>query len=206
NTSYVQPIQSTVQANYAKLNDPALKALMPQLSVTGGLLFAGVNGQGRGLYETPTNNIMPRFGLAYKLNEKTVIRAGYGIFFGFLGQRRGDVIQTGYSITTNLVPTVNGDGVTFLFPNGQTALSNPFPNILTPPGSSQGYQTNLGNAISFFNQHPQSPYNQRWELGVQRELPGGFTVDASYVGNRGTHIEITRNSHSVPNQYLSTLS
>ncbi|MBO0721630.1 MAG: TonB-dependent receptor [Blastocatellia bacterium] len=204
-TTYVQPIQSTVQANYAALNDPALKALIPQLSATGGLLFAGVNGQPRALYQTPKNNIMPRFGLAYKLNEKTVIRAGYGIFFGFLGERRGDVIQTGYSITTNLVPTLNGDGTTFLFPNGQTVLSNPFTNILTPPGSSQGYQTNLGNSISFFNQHPQTPYNQRWELGIQRELPAGFTLEVSYVGNRGTHIEISRNINTVPNQYLSTL-
>jgi hypothetical protein len=201
-TSIVQPIQSAVQAKYAALNDPTLKALMPQLSVTGGLLFAGVNGQGRGLYETPTNNIMPRFGLAYKLNDKTVIRAGYGIFFGFLGERRGDVLQTGYSITTNFVPT--GDPTDSAKITG--SLSNPFPTgILTPPGSSQGPQTNLGNAITFFNQHPLSPYNQRWELGVQRELPMGFVVDASYVGNRGTHVEITRNINTVPNQYLSTL-
>ena len=33
---------------------------------------------------------MPRFGFAYKLTDKTVVRGGYGIFFGFLGQRRGD--------------------------------------------------------------------------------------------------------------------
>ena len=196
---YVQPIQSTVQANYAKLNDAALKGDVSQLNVLGGLLFAGVNGQSRGLYETPKHNIMPRFGLAYKLNDKTVIRGGYGIFFGFLGQRRGDVVQTGYSISTNFVPTTDGATIT-------GTLSNPFPNgLLTPPGSSQGYQTNIGNAISFFNQRPLSPYNQRWELGVQRELPAGFVVEASYVGNRGTHIEINRDINAVPNRFLSTL-
>src|SRR5262249_13285501 len=100
-----------------------------------------------------------------------------------------------------------------------STLSNPFPNgILSPVGSSQGLQTNLGNAISFFNQNPETPYNQRWELGVQRELPWGFVVDVSYVGNRGTHIETCtlpstgncgstpfRNINAVPNQYLSTL-
>jgi hypothetical protein len=198
--SYVQPMQAEVQAKYAMLNDARLKAAMPQLNTLGGLLFA--NDQARGLYETPTNNIMPRFGLAFKLDDKTVIRAGYGIFFGFLGQRRGDVVQTGYSITTNFVPTGGADGAAIV-----GTLSNPFPNgILTPPGSSNGYQTNLGNTISFFNQKPLSPYNQRWELGFQRELPAGFVVDASYVGNRGTHIEITRNINAVPNQYLSTLS
>lgn len=196
---FVQPIQSTAQANYANLKDAALKADVPQLSALGGLLFASVNGQSRGLYKTPKKNIMPRFGLAYKLNDKTVIRGGYGIFFGFLGQRRGDVLQNGFSIPTNFVPTIDGATIT-------GTLSNPFPNgILNPPGSSQGSQTNVGLAISFFNQRPKSPYNQRWELGVQRELPGGIVVEASYVGNRGTHIEIGRNINSVPSRFLSTL-
>jgi Carboxypeptidase regulatory-like domain/TonB dependent receptor-like, beta-barrel len=196
---FAQPFQSTVQANYAKLNDAALKGDVPQVNVLGGLLFAGVNGQSRGLYQTPKKNFMPRLGLAFKLNDKTVIRGGYGIFFGFLGQRRGDVVQTGYSISTNFVPTTDGATIT-------GTLSNPFPNgLLTPPGSSQGLQTNVGNAISFFNQRPLSPYNQRWELGVQRELPAGFVVEASYVGNRGTHIEITRDINAVPNRFLSTL-
>ena len=38
---YVQPIQGTVQSRYAALNDPALKALVPQLNVQGGLMFVG---------------------------------------------------------------------------------------------------------------------------------------------------------------------
>src|SRR5205814_7232568 len=137
------------QAKYASLNDAALKADVPQVTALGGLLFAS-SGL-RALYETPRHNIMPRFGFAYKLNDKTVVRGGYGIFFGFLGERRGDVIQTGYSITTNFVPTTNN--VTF-----SSSLSNPFPNgILSPVGASQGLQTNLGNSISFFNQKPKTP-------------------------------------------------
>ena len=91
-SAYVQPIQATAQANYAALNDPALKALVPQLNVKGGLMFAGVDG-GSGLYTTPKNTFLPRVGLAYQLNPKTVIRAGVGLFAGFLGERRGDVIQ-----------------------------------------------------------------------------------------------------------------
>lgn len=190
---YVQPTQAAAQAKYT-----APITEVPQLKVLGGLQFAGVNG--RGLYQTPKHNFMPRFGFAYKLNDKTVLRGGYGIFFGFLGERRGDVVQTGYSITTNVVPTTNN--VTFT-----STLSNPFPNgILNPVGASQGSQTNIGNSITFFNQHPLSPYNQRWELGVQRELPGGFLVEASYVGNRSTHVEFNRDINAVPNQFLSTLA
>jgi hypothetical protein len=203
--SFVQPFQSTVQSKYAALNDAALKALVPQLTTIGGLEFAGVNGQSDGLYQTPKHNIMPRFGLAFRLNDKTVFRGGYGIFYGFLGQRRGDVIQTGFSQVTNFVPTTNQ-----LDANGHvifsSTLSNPFPNgILSPTGSSLGPQTNVGNAISFFNQHPQTPYNQRWEVDIQRELPAGFVLEASYVGNRSTHVEISRDINAVPNQFLSTL-
>jgi hypothetical protein len=47
---------------------------------------------------------------------------------------------------------------------------------------------------------------QRWQLGIQRELPGGIVVEAAYIGNRGTHIEMTRNLNVTPQKYLSTLS
>ena len=79
----------------------------------GGLTFAGVNGQPSGLYETPKNNVMPRIGLAYKLDDQTVLRGGYGMFYGFLGQRRGDVVQSGFSQNTSLVPSLD-NGLTFI--------------------------------------------------------------------------------------------
>jgi len=200
--NFVQPIEATVQQNYAN-NPKSQTPEVSQLLVRGGLRFPGVNGQPEGLYETPKRNVMPRLGMAFKLNDKTVIRAGYGIFFGFLGQRRGDVVQSGFSQDTNIVPTVNGDGVTFLFPNGQTVFSNPFPTILEPVGAGDGPRTFLGQNITFFNPNPLSPYNQRWELGFQRELTGGWVAEAAYVGNRGTHVEFNRNINVTPQKYLS---
>ena len=68
---------------------------------------------------------------------------------------------------------------------------------------TQGPATFLGQAITFFNPHPSTPYNQRWDLGFQRELPGGWVADLYYVGNRGTKIEITRNINVTPQRYLS---
>jgi len=62
---YVQPIQGQVQANYASLNDPALKALVPQLYTKGGLKYVGVDDDQT--YNTPRNTFLPRVGFAYQL-------------------------------------------------------------------------------------------------------------------------------------------
>lgn len=141
---------------------------------------------------------MPRVGFAYHFAPKTVLRAGYGIFFGFLGTRRGDVIQTGFSRTTNLIPSLDG-GLTF-----PATLSNPFPDgILEPRGAVDGPQTFLGQNISFFDTRPLAPYMQRWQFGIQRELPRQVVVELSYVGNRGTKIQTDRNLKATPLEHLS---
>lgn len=194
---YVQPFEDAARAKYAANPTPEVPA--SSFNTRGGLLFAGVNGASRVLYNTPKVNLMPRFGLAYKMDNRTVLRGGYGIFFGFLGQRRGDVIQTGFSRATPYIPTQD-NGLTFL-----STLSNPFPDgILEPVGAAQGQQTFLGQNISFYNANPVPPYMQRWQMGVQRELGRGYVVEATYVGNRGTNIEITQNLNVTPQRYLST--
>jgi Carboxypeptidase regulatory-like domain len=195
----VQPIEAAARTRYAANPTPEVAA--SQFNVRGGLLFPSVNGAGRGVYETPKKNFMPRFGFAYRLNEKTVARGGYGIFFGFLGQRRGDVNQIGFS--TNTAMTVSLDnGLTFI-----ETLSNPFAafqsGLSQPRGAADGIQTFLGQSITYFNPKPLSPYNQRYELSLQRELPGGWVAEIAYVGNRGTHIEVNRNLNVTPQKYLS---
>ena len=195
--NYIQPIEAAARARYAANPTPEIAAA--DFNVRGGLLFAGVDGQPRGLYETPKDNIMPRVGFSYKLTEQTVVRGGYGIFYGFLGQRRGDVIQSGFSSTTNLVPSLD-NGLTFI-----ETLSNPFINgIQEPVGAALRQQTFVGQSITFFDSNPKSPRMQRWQIGVQRELPAGFVAEARYVGNYGDQIETARNLNAVPNRYLST--
>jgi hypothetical protein len=195
----IQPIEAAARTAYARNPTPEVAAA--NFNVRGGLTFAGVGGNPRGLYDTPKRNFMPRLGFAYKLNDKTVVRGGYGIFFGFLGQRRGDVNQIGFSTVTQLTPTLN-NGLTFV-----ETLSNPFAAFqsgLAPArGAADGIQTFLGQGISFFNPNPLAPYHQRWELSVQREFKG-WVAEAAYVGNRGTHIETGRNINALPLNYLST--
>jgi hypothetical protein len=153
------------------------------------------------IYNTPKDTFLPRFGGAFQLTPKTIIRGGIGLYAGFLGERRGDVIQTGYSQTTTVSTTLNASGAPIPV-NWDTAfLSTP---IIEPTGNTQGKQTFVGNSISFFNQNPMSSKQLRYQIGVERELPGGFTVGAAYVGNYGYNIEISRNLNALPIQYLST--
>jgi hypothetical protein len=198
--TYTQPIEATAQARYAALNDPALKALVPQLSVKGGLMFAGKDG-GSALYKTPKNTLLPRFGLAYQLGDRTVIRGGAGLFAGFLGQRRGDIINYGYSQTTTIGTVNNAFGAPI-----SSYWDNAF--VTTPPiepvGNANGKQTFLGNAISFFNQDPKISKQLRYQVGVQHELARGLSVEAAFVGNYGYDIEITRNINALPTKYLNT--
>ena len=192
----VQPMEAAARA---ALNCAATGVPLDQFRVRGGLTFAGVNGQPRGLYDTPKNNWMPRVGGTYRLNDKTVVRGGYGIFYGFLGQRRGDVTTIGFSSTTTMVPSLD-NGLTFI-----ETLSNPFVGgIQQPQGAAQGIETFLGQSITFFDPEPESPRMQRFQIGIQRELPGQMVLDALYVGNSGTNIQTSRNINSTPLQYLST--
>jgi hypothetical protein len=196
-----QAFEAQARAAYAasQATNPTPELPASQFNVRGGLTFPGVNGEPEGLYDTPMTNIMPRLGFAYKLNDKTVVRGGYGLYYGFLGQRRGDVFQIGYSASTPMNVSTN-NGLTFI-----ETLSNPFQGgILEPRGSADGIATFLGQGISYFDPNPKSPKNQRWQVGLQRDLGGVWVTELRYVGNYGSELETARNINALPNEYLST--
>ncbi|MGH9839584.1 MAG: TonB-dependent receptor domain-containing protein [Blastocatellia bacterium] len=193
------PIEAQARANYAR--NPIAEVPVDAFRALGGLTFAGVAGQPRGLWKGDRNNFAPRIGIAYQITPLTVIRAGYGIFYDLLGADRVDVNQGGFNQSTNIIPSLN-NGLTF-----QAPLTNPFPlGLELPSGSSAGPRTSLGRGISFFDERSVNPYMQRWSLSVQRELPGKILLDLTYVGNRGTHLGATRDLNALPAQYLSTSS
>jgi hypothetical protein len=178
----VNPITNdpTYQANLVK-DGPALLAagINPAslATVYGGLTFPGVNGNGKDAYDTDWSNIEPRFGFAYSVNPKTVVRGGYGIFYA-VGLEGGT--SDGFSISTPYINSING-GVT---PTNYFQNGNPFPTgAQTPPGNSLGLLTALGNGTSIDYPGRRIPRSQQFSLGIQRELPGHMVLDARYVGN-----------------------
>ncbi|MFN7928068.1 MAG: hypothetical protein U0Y68_08995, partial [Blastocatellia bacterium] len=166
-------------------------------NVKGGLTFLDSNN--RAFWTADKNNFQPRIGAAFKLNDKTVLRGGWGVFtVPFI---TAGIQQPGYSLATSIVPSADA-GLTF-----QANLANPFPTgVITPPGASAGYSTLLGQSIpTFLPPDVNNSQAQRWEFGIQRELPGQWMVDVSYVGNRGYELVVGTNIlNAVPRQYLTT--
>ena len=126
------------------------------------------------LVKPDRNNFAPRVGIAYKFNDKTVIRGGYGINYN-LGQYRSIVqnlaLQPPFSFT-------------------QTNLSS-YSNLLT---LANGFPAPAATVTNSYAVDPnyRLGYVQMWNLNVQRELPGGWQLSAGYQGSKGTGLDIVR--------------
>src|SRR5205085_11288483 len=185
------PIESAALAKYAA--NPIPEIAPGQFAVKGGVKFA--NG---GIYDD-LSKIMPRTAFSYLLGEKTVVRAGWGLFSYDYYFDAGN--QTGFSQPTPVI-TTNDNGATFL-----TDLSNPIPSgtLLQPPGSSLGAAAGLGLTIgTLVPAHREVPYYNRWQVDLQRDLGAGWKVESYYLDSRGTHLPIVRELNGLPFQYLST--
>jgi hypothetical protein len=177
--------------------------------VRGGYHYA--SSKDRGAWKLDPHNIMPRFGLAYQLNQKTVLRGGFGLYFDQLGVGHNNYPrQPGFSRTTEVIPTLDF-GQSY-----QASLSNPFPNnnLLQPVGSSLGVNLDVGNALGSVGYgNVRNPYTMQWSLGIQRLLPGQFLLDLSYVGSKSVALPVDlygdstamgSDINTLPRQYLST--
>jgi hypothetical protein len=145
-------------------------------NLVGGVGFTGVNGIGRRAQLADKNNWDPRLGLAYRVNDKTALRGGFGIFHHPYLSTSEDVSQ-GYNRTTSNLVTA-ADTVTPLF-----NLSNPFPQgLLKPTGNSLGLSTMLGLGISGPLRQQQVAYMSQWSVDIQRQLPYSIMAEIGYTG------------------------
>jgi hypothetical protein len=125
---------------------------------------------------------MPRVGVAWRLDDRSVIRVGYGRFVvpsSLANSERdtlGEIDLGGFTPTTT-VPVVQA-GIP------QAYLSNPLPLGLDPiTGKQYGRYTNLGSAVTIDEYKQRPPISDRLNFSVQRQLPGKFIADATYFVN-----------------------
>src|SRR5439155_4033782 len=133
---------------------------------------------------TFTRGLGPRIGIAYSLNDKTVIRTGYGILYTTGGAQRGTrgLYLQGFN-SVNIQPIVNGG----LDPAFTFAAGWPASNIPAPPFIDPRYGFNSG-PHPIYSGDGRGPDIQNWNFAIQRQLPGQVLLDVGYVGTKGTHL------------------
>ena len=198
--STVNPISAQAVAAYAKNPIPELAAA--NFKVNGGLRFVGGSSAGsntdRSLWSGQAINLLPRVAATYLIDSRTIVRAGYGIFYDTIGTNRSPALQTGFTASTPIIASVD-NGLTYA-----ANLNNPFPNgLFAPTGASTGLATFLGQALTVYPANRVQPYSQRWSVGFQRELPAGFLVNATYVGNHAIRLQINRELNFTNPAFLS---
>ena len=178
-------------------------------------------------YEGSFNGaIGPRFGWAWSPdfksgflhrlfggNSKSVIRLGYGIAFDTISSfqvtaaagRIPGLVQsctTSYSTTTSSFSSITAGCVNS--PNINSTVAGGFPTLLPPPSVKpstlltppQQLNTNAP-PITVFAPHMQLPTVHQWNLSLQRELPWGLVMQASYIGRRGEHLFMAYNANQI---------
>ncbi len=130
----------------------------------------------RALVATDKNNFMARFGVSFKLTEKTVIRSGYGQFFSYL-ENFGDG-----EFLIGSPPFAYGVAITG---------SNTVPAMRLSQGPASG-ATDISRAtgLSFrsYQRTPMLPNAHQWNFNIQREIGSDWLFEAGYSGSRGIHL------------------
>lgn len=122
---------------------------------------------GRALMGRDLNNLAPRFGIAYQINNKTVVRSAYGVFYNSTFVQELQDLRKFWPYTVQQVFVANTGIVPDL--------------LITDAGPSFSNTSAIGG----WPQNPENrtPYSQQWNLTLQRELIENMTIDIGYVGS-----------------------
>ncbi|MDR3413684.1 MAG: hypothetical protein P4L87_22465, partial [Formivibrio sp.] len=172
----------------------------------------------RAMVGMPKLDFAPRIGFSYGLNDKTVLRGGYGISFDQFNREGGENLLAyngpyivNSSITQNAITKVNN--VATITPACATNVQNA--NCFSP--IQQGYGVNFVSAAGFSTALAQTRYipkdiatgySQAWHFGLQRTLKQGTLLDVSYVGEHGVKIwvldDVNQASPNIPSATCSS--
>ena len=136
------------------------------------------------LFSDSTKNFQPRVGLAYRLDSKTALRAGFGIFFdNWAGvYQQATNTQGSWPSVDFLTGPVNAP-TTSLTPNIKG--TNPFPVGGTTPAA-----TPFAIGANYFDPFIHNPYSIQWNFGIQRQLPASMFLSLNYAGSGSRRLNI----------------
>jgi hypothetical protein len=167
--------------------------------------FQFASNENPGSWDGGAGSISPRIGVAYRLNDKTVLRAAYGRYATPWTTNSGHDQLSGFPLYgySNFTGAPNDiQGVP------QMDLRNPFPasNPVAPSREkSLGIYTMLGNSLTYFDPERRRSNSDRFNVSIQRELPGAIVLDLTYFYNRtGQVFETDYNINQVDPQIAYT--
>ena len=169
------------------------------LDLQNGLMYVfGVGGvSSHGIQNMMWHNFAPRFGVAYQLTPKTVVRAGYGWSYdlGVFGSTFGHNVTQNPPVLSNQNLTTNGFGDVFNLSQGPSTL---------PPVqvSSNGTFPLPANVNPKFRPAVETlPTVYQYNIAVQHQLTNKIAVQGAYVGNQDRHGFIGTSGQTVnPNE------
>jgi hypothetical protein len=170
------PLNVTIPAGIDPLNPTATR------QVLGGLIYAGQNGAPEETGNAPAIKVSPRAGFAYSMNDKTVVRGGYGLFWAPWAYGANNSV--GYSATT----TLQQDTTIPI-----TSIVNPFPTLIDVSGNSLGMLSGVSSAIAFVDPNKTAPYVHQYSFDLQRELRGNLSGSVAYIGSTGRRLTTAGN-------------
>jgi hypothetical protein len=172
---------------------------VPQFpNLEGGYQFPGADGNGSRPQRTDFNNFDPRVGVAWAVDDQTVVHGGFGVFHHAGPQFAYQSASVGSTRVTNAIVT-QPDTFTPLF-----NLADPFPNGLLPPlGQSQGVLSQVGLDINGTDPQQRIAYQMNWSADVQRQLPLNFVVTAGYSASLGRDLLFPINLNQLPDEALA---
>ncbi len=147
---------------------------------------------GREFYK---NNFAPRLGLAYRVGDKMVVRAGFGISYAPFTNNQ---YAFNYPLRSNQdSTTVNATALPFL-QGVQVRMATGIPAAPTIAVLPGGLVTpRPAEAYNVIDKHFQQPYVESYNLSVQRSLPWKFVLDMAYVGNHGVRIPVAYDLNAI---------
>jgi trimeric autotransporter adhesin len=159
---------------------PKAGTLLQGRTITGGVIYAGVDGAPEEQGNLPAVTVSPRVGIAWTPSDRVVIRSGYGLFSAPWQYSATEHGQIGFARTTAMNQSSDATEVPL------TVLDNPFPNGLQQPlGSSLGLLTGLGGNITVIDQDRGASKVHQYSVDVQRELGASVAVTVGYTGATG---------------------
>jgi hypothetical protein len=180
----LQEVNNGILVNFDGTALNPLAANVTGISPKGQVVYAG-NGHPINAGNPYFSKWGPRVGLAYSMDPKTVVRAGFGIFWAPQFALGSPIATVGYNQTTTYIPSTDNNTTP------ANSLSNPFPNgILQPAGNSLGALTGIGSTFNLVDPHARSPYIEQFSLDIQRQLPFGVGMELGYVGSRSHHLSL----------------